>query len=270
MEEDWEVILVEQGISHKKSIERIAWDSGLDIHYHFLKHPSMTHARNVGVVHAKGEYVLFLDDDVVARPNLIKHHIKNFKDSNVVATCGRVITKGQDIEAHRRDTARITLFGTFTDGYSSAIKQEVDTVAGCNMCWRSDVLVRIGGFDENFTGNALREESDVSLRAKKAGYRIIFEPKAVVDHIREESGGARKTEGRMQWYFDFFSNETYFFLKHRPHYFLPVMLLLRWEWMLRCMFGFGREVSLRSFVTPFKGIYNGIEKYRRFTYDHRN
>ena len=66
----------------------------------------------------------------------------------------------------------------------------------------------------------------------------------------------------MQWYFDFFSNETYFFLKHRPKVLLPIFWLTKIEWAIRCMFGFGREVSMRSVLTPFAGMADGVRKYR--------
>ena len=99
---------------------------------------------------------------------------------------------------------------------------------------------------------------------KSAGNKIIYEPTAVVEHHRAATGGARKSEGRLQWYFDFFSNETYFYLKHRPHILLPIFWLTKIEWAGRCMFGFGREVSVRSLSTPFAGMVDGVRKYGTF------
>jgi len=126
-----------------------------------------------------------------------------------------------------------------------------------NIFWESD------GFDERFTA-AIREESDLALRIKKIGYRVVFDPTAVVTHMRESSGGGRKTEGRMAWYYHFLSNETYFFLKHFNKLFFPIFLMTRMNWILRCMFGFGREVSIRSMTTPFLGIKDGFRKYKEF------
>ena len=118
--------------------------------------------------------------------------------------------------------------------------------------------------DEQFTGNAIRLESDLSLRAKKLGYKILFEPTAVVIHHRAPTGGARKSEGRLQWYLDYFSNETYFYLKHRPKILVIVFWITKLNWVIRCMFGIGREVSFRSFYTPFAGMIDGVRKYRSF------
>lgn len=257
----FEVLVVEQGETNKASFEKQVKEAGMKLRYFLLKKRSTAKAMNTGVAKAKGDYVLFLDDDVTVDSNIIEAHVKNFVYPKVGATVGRIITNGQKIEPERIDTGKITWLGSFTDGFSSTVRQEVDTVIGCNTCWRKDVYVQLGGMDERFTGNALRLESDLSLRAKNAGYTIIFEPRAVVHHHRAEIGGARKSEGRIEWYKDFFSNETYFFLKHRPKVLLPLFLCTKTLWVLRCMFGFGREVSVRSMVTPAAGVIEGIKKY---------
>lgn len=165
---------------------------------------------NLGVSKAKGEYVLFLDDDVTVTSGFIKYHGENFKDTRVAATVGRVLNSHESIHVYQGETGRVNWLGSFTDGFDSTLKQEVDTVIGCNTMWRKSIYTQFGGIDEQFTGNALRLESDLSLRARKYGYKIIFEPKALVYHHRAITGGARKSEGRLAWYADFFSNETYF------------------------------------------------------------
>jgi GT2 family glycosyltransferase len=259
-----EVIVIEQGEKNEKEVGQIALRGKLNLHYIYLPKASMTHARNVGAKVAKGKYLLFLDDDVIPKKGLLEQHLKHFSDRSVAATTGRVVTGGEPEDVDNRYVGRVGYFGQVSGGFSSTIAQEVDTVVGCNMCWRKDVYKKLGGVDERFTGNAIREETDLSLRAKKAGYKIIFEPKAEVTHVRADEGGARKTEGRLRWYFDFFSNQTYFFLKHRPNIVLPVFLCTKISWAIRCIFGFGREVSLRSMMTPWMGILNGIQKYVQY------
>ncbi len=261
---NFEVIVVEQGESHivyfKKLVKRFSFK------YFLLKNISTPKAMNLGVEKAKGDYILFFDDDVTVTPRIIDFHVGNFVNPNVAATVGRVLTDGQKVESGKWNVGRITWLGFFTDGFSSTVRQHVDTVIACNTCWRKDVYQKIGGMDERFSGNALRLESDLSLRAKKAGYDLIFEPRAVVNHHRARIGGARKSEGRIQWYKDFFSNETYFFLKHFSNILLPFFIFTKIDWALKCMFGFGREVSWRSIITPFVGIIEGTKKY----YDYRS
>ena len=256
-----EVIIVEQGENNGETYKKSAKEYSIPLIYSFQKTLSTSHAKNKGAGQARGKYLIFYDDDVVVENNAIQNIIKNFSDKTIGGVAGRVVDNGKTEETKRTDTGRISVFGSFSDGFSSKIRQDVDTVIGCNAGWRKDIFEIVGGFDEEFTGNAMREESDLSLRVKKLGYRIIFDPTATIIHIREPHGGARKADDRLYWYFHFFSNETYFFLKHRSLFLFPVFLLTRVSYILRCMFGFGREVSPRSFLVPMKGIVDGLGKY---------
>jgi GT2 family glycosyltransferase len=261
-EKNIEVIVVEQGDNEAAIYRKIAKQCSFPFTYIFQKTASTSKAKNIGAKHAKGKYLIFYDDDVILQKDAIKNIIKNFSNPTIGGVAGRVVDKGRKEEARRTDVGRISLLGSFSDGFSSTIRQEVDTVIGCNAAWRKDIFKKTGGFDEKFTGNAMREESDLSLRIKKLGYRIVFDPSAAVVHMREPHGGARKADDRFYWYFHFFSNETYFFLKHRSIWLFPFFLLTRISYILRCMFGFGREVSIRSILTPWKGIKNGVDKYK--------
>lgn len=268
MKSDTELIIVEQGERNEKKIRNFVQSRKINLHYIYIPTPGIAYAINIGIRRAKGEYIFIFDDDVVLKPGCINAHLTNFDSPKVAASVGRVITNGQRLEPDRCDTARISWLGMCSDGFSSKVRQTVDTVIACNTCWRKNIFRNLGGIDEQFTGSALRFETDLSLRIKKAGYSIIFDPKAEVMHMREEKGGARKSEGRIRWYFDFFSNETYFFLKHKTPALLPLFLVTKASLAIRCMFGFGREVSIRSIMTPLYGIIDGIRKERRL-YENR-
>lgn len=259
-----ELIVVEQGSDNYLRISSHFSEIEAKVTYLFLKKPSLTRARNMGINASKGKIVIFLDDDVIANENLVSNHLKNYKNEQIGGVVGRVITKNQKIEVKNYNVGKINILGSFSDGYSSNIMQEVDTVIGCNHSWRKDVLIKVGGFDEKFTGNAIREDSDISLRIKKQNYIIMFDPSCEVIHERAETGGSRKNENRVKWYFDFFSNETYFFLKHRPKILFPIMIIIKFKWFIRSFFGIKRGVSFKlSLITPFTGILDGIYKYKK-------
>lgn len=260
-----EIIIVEQGENNRKDYPAILHTFPAKWTYVYEKHKGTSIAKNRGAKTAKGTYLVFFDDDVVVQKGCIAHLVANLSDATIGIVGGRVLTPGQKIEKNREDVGEISVLSGFSDGFSSTIRQDVDTIIGCNMAVRKNVFDKVGGFDRKFEG-AFREESDLCLRIKNLNFRILFEPEAVVTHMREPSGGARKTEGRLNWYHMFFTNETYFFLKHRPLCLFPVFLLTRISYILRCMFGFGREVSVRSMKTPFLGIFDGIKNY----YDYRH
>jgi GT2 family glycosyltransferase len=258
---DIEVVVVEQGDNNGKVLNALARLIHIPFQYIFQKEISTSKAKNRGVSVSLGKFLIFYDDDVILQENAIGNIIKNFSDRRVGGVCGRVIDPGRRTEKSRVHVGKISILSSFSDGFSSDIRQEIDTVIGCNAAWKKDVFEKVGGFDEQFSGNAMREESDLSLRIKKIGYKIIFDPTAPVVHLREPHGGARKADDRLSWYFHYFSNETYFFLKHRTNILLPLFLLTRSSSILRCMFGFGREVSIQSLLVPIRGIRDGIRKY---------
>lgn len=259
-----EIIIIEQEINNVKEVASFAKLHHLPITYIHSLTMGTVHALNLGIAKAKGDVIVFFDDDCVVHKGCVVQHLKNYTDSDVACVVGRIYTQGQPVESSCRNVGTIRFWGKFNGGYSSSIRQDIDAAIGCNMSVRKLALDKIGGIDEGFTGPALRYESDLSLRLKHTGFRVVFDPTAIVTHLRAGTGGTRKTEGRLRWFYNFFSNETYFFLKHRPGWAVPIILLTRWEYIGRCMFGFGREVSLRSMITPFAGMADGVRKYKTF------
>lgn len=257
---DFEIIVVDQSDKKFSKKEEFLKKHSAKIRYFSFSPPNAAAARNFGAKKAKGEILLFLDDDVECESNLLKSHFKNYEDKKVGAVVGRIVTVGQKEEPERKNVGRITKWGKFTGGWSSKIKQEIFDAITCNASWRKSVFEEIGGFDENFSG-PIREDSDLAIRTQKAGWKIIFEPEAQLTHLRAESGGFRKTEGRLKWYFGFFKSETYFAKKWIKWYWWSVFWLIRWQWFLRCMFG--RERSWRSVITPFLGMKEGIKAFLR-------
>lgn len=254
-----EIVVVDQSSQHftKKEIFYKRYKNRFRLFR--LGKPNFTRALNLGIQKARGEILLFLDDDILADEKLLFGHLDNYKDNKLVGAVGRVLTEGQEEEPDYLGVGKVSIWGSVAGGYSSKIRQEVGNVVGCNVSFRKTNLVEVGGFDENFVGNALRNETDLALRIKKRERKLIFDPEALVIHNRALTGGCRKDENRLGWYHDYFHNETYFFLKHFPAWRWPIFWLLRWQWFVKAMFG--RGVSWRSLVTPWKGIYDGVKTF---------
>lgn len=69
---------------------------------------------------------------------------------------------------------------------------EVDHHEACNLAVRRDLLESIGGFDEIYTGVGDYNESDVSFKIRKLGYKILFNPKAKIFHLTSRDGVYKK------------------------------------------------------------------------------
>lgn len=64
-------------------------------------------------------------------------------------------------------------------------EQDVDWITGACMLVRRDVIRQVGGFDEGYF--MYSEELDLCRRIKEAGWRIVYQPAAVVVHHESQS-----------------------------------------------------------------------------------
>lgn len=252
---DFEVIVVDQTETHlPDTADRL---SELKEKIELITEPvkSLPHARNVGVAHASGEIILFVDDDIIPKPGLLSAHASRYSDPKVGGVGGRILAASDEGKPEPERVVSITPWGAFNDYFYATHAEEVATVRGANMSFRREVYIKAGGFDENYIGNAMREETDFSFRVRNLGYQLVFEPKAEVFHLLTPAGGARSGD-QVGRYRTFFRNNTYFFLRH----FNPLLLPIFWLTLAKQFFG----CILRfSPVAPFQGTLDAFGDYRR-------
>jgi GT2 family glycosyltransferase len=159
----------------------------------------MTTARNEALLHVSGDIVAFVDDDANVHPRWSLGLRDAFSDPSVGAVAGRTLNghsgeaiDGVDAIGRMLDNGELT--GYFAADPGSVI--EVDHGIGANMSFRREVLAELGGFRDDFRGvGGVREDTDVFLRVRALGRRVVFAPAATVDHV-----GAPHVKGRR---FDF-------------------------------------------------------------------
>jgi GT2 family glycosyltransferase len=159
------------GILHNFAYEVIVVEEG-----------SLSHKRNVGWGLAKGDYVLFLDDDNVIIADTIGNLVEAFIDSNV----GIAAAVACDVWSMRvvDGGAKRWLLSGFQHGLYIQRKRRdlpgipypVHEVANAFMV-RRNLPFR---FDEQFPMDM--DEADLCLRVRKAGYKVVYVPRAVVFH----------------------------------------------------------------------------------------
>lgn len=220
---DYETIVVDQSPSHRPETEEFLRRHAGRIRHVRLRHPSVTAACNAGARLAAGELLVFLDDDVrIPDPRFLATHAACYGDDSIGVVAGRV-KDARGGPAHPYDPRSADRWwGWYYTTWDHDQRADVVTAPGANMSCRRSLFVRLGGFDERFTGNAVRFENDFCLRALAAGYRVLFEPTASVLHQYESEGGHDNrhlfgtSDASHHWYENYFRNMTYMTVKHMP------------------------------------------------------
>jgi len=260
--ENFEILVVDQTQEENIKLNNLTVGSAARLKYFRLDKEGICLAKNYGIKKAKGEIIIFLDDDVeIKNPDFIKYHVANYLNPEIGGVGGRVIDK--NIRLNRQQTGlvcRVTKTGRVYPNADSDFKQEINAPRGGNVSYRKKYIEEIGGFDERFIGNAMREETDFSLRIFKNGHKIIFEPKADLVHLGVGRGGSRQKD-RLDWYFDFFHNETLFFLKHFPKIYFPILLFRKLRPIVACMAWYG-YLRPKALMTPWRGFMAGYRSYK--------
>src|SRR5690606_24737425 len=94
----FELIVVDQTTAPSGAYRRRLADlrAQFDFVYLTLPAPSLTFARNVGVQQAKGDLIIFIDDDVQLEPDFVEAHVRAFADPAVAGVAGRVLDQKYD------------------------------------------------------------------------------------------------------------------------------------------------------------------------------
>lgn len=175
---------------------------------------SMVKARNIGLHHAKGDVVAYVDDDAVVCEDWLKYILEPYGDEIVGGVGGRVIPSGRGemsyVPAKHNAIGKVFENGLVLGNFDIPIENpiEVDTLIGCNMSFRRELLLKVQGFDERFRGSCFREDTDISLRVKSLKSKLIYHPKATIRH---------KFKGKAvdnRWFYYTIYNHTYFYLKN--------------------------------------------------------
>lgn len=193
------------------------------VHYLHLDQKGLPNARNEGMVRTRGEILLFLDDDVILlHPRFLDAHLAPYADPAVGGVTGRIVERS--VRPNASDTASHLSPGgrTITNLWGTKAR-EIETLKGANMSYRRTACVQVGGFDRQYTGTALLEDSDYSTRIAQAAWRLRYEPDAELIHLSAPSGGVRVEDASRYEYWRFRAT-AYFMLKHRGPTHFPLFL----------------------------------------------
>jgi GT2 family glycosyltransferase len=213
---DWELWIVDQsGPGQRAANESFLGDlADARIQYLHLDVKGLPNARNEGLARVTAPIVLFLDDDVILLTDrFLDAHLDAYADARVGGVTGRCVERS--VRPNVAGTAGHLSWGgrTLTNLWGTE-PGEIGGLKGANMSYRMEAARQVGGFDRNYTGTALLEDSDYSHRVRVAGWMLRFEPAAELVHLSAPSGGVR-VEDRARAETWRFRNTGYFVARHR-------------------------------------------------------
>ncbi|HOS83119.1 MAG TPA: glycosyltransferase [Methanolinea sp.] len=226
---NYEIIIVDSTEKIPNELQEYIQENNKKILYIKTKKEGPGAARNIGIQASKGDIIIFIDDDIIPFSNFIENHIKNYQNEEIGGVGGRVLPKFAKSNIESKKIGKIRFDGKIISNFSLNFKTEVDHVYGCNMSFRKNILMKIGGFSTDFSGNAYFEETDISIRVRKEGYKLIFDPEATVIHLSAEEGGVRVDTFR-EWVYNYLHNYVILLKKHFDPLILPIFLARHFLW----------------------------------------
>jgi glycosyltransferase involved in cell wall biosynthesis len=186
-DQGYEILIVDNCPSDQSTFELVGRYP--QIRYVHEPIPGLDSARNRALIEAQGQVVAFTDDDAIVDQGWLQALLENFEDPTVAVVTGITLPAELDTEAQRWFEA--------TNGFARGFVREVyesDTLlplaagrvgAGVNMAIQRSTVHEIGLFDVALDGGTLSRsggDQEFFFRTLSRGYRIVYEPRALVWH----------------------------------------------------------------------------------------
>jgi GT2 family glycosyltransferase len=185
---------------------------------------------NLGAKIAKGDYLLFLNNDTVVTPNSLSELLSTILSDSNIAICQSFLLKmNGDVDSS----------GDFIDSLGRAFssreknphfKNILSARAAC-MLTRKEIFFELDGFDEIFFVSF--EDVDLGWRANILGYSVVLSPKSLVYHL----GGQTIKKFKQQIQFHSVKNSLIIRLTNfELFYSFKSIMLLFFVSFMRCFF----------------------------------
>lgn len=192
---EWEVLVVDNNSSDQTAqvVQEFSRRYPGRFRYLFEPRQGLSQARNAGVQAARGDILVFTDDDVTFEAGWLQSLTSELADGAWAGAGGRILRKWTcpppEWLSIQGPYERMS-FPVFTFDKGTAQGELDDFAAGANMAYRKEVFEKYGGFrtDLGRCGDGLLagEEVEFARRLRAAGERLRYEPSAVVYHPVED------------------------------------------------------------------------------------
>ncbi len=174
---NFEVVIVDDG-----SRDRTAEISADFPQFRLIRQSNkgLSYARNVGLHAARGEIIAYTDSDCVVDPHWLMLMVRSMMENNFDGCGGPNYAPHEDgwIEASCAASPGAPC-------HVLVAEDRAEHLAGCNMVFTKAALLKVGGFDPQFTNAG--DDVDICWRLLDLGMKLGFAPAAFVWHFRRNT-----------------------------------------------------------------------------------
>jgi glycosyltransferase involved in cell wall biosynthesis len=153
-------------------------------------------ARNTGVREARTDFVACLDADVVPRPDWLEVLGSNLAAGRFDGACGNLLETVDRTLADRWRRLHMQ------QGWGDERDENPDFLFGNNGLYRRQALLDAGLYDESCRTNG--EDVTLCANLKRNAARLVYDPRAVCEHLREDT---MRSICRTYWNYHFFDQD---------------------------------------------------------------
>jgi len=164
------------------------------IRYYYEPEPGLLSGRHKGALKAKGDILVFIDDDIIADAGWLNAIVRTFEDPTVHLVGGPSLPKYETappewLEIFWFRNGAVSTCGSLSlqDQGSKIIEVDPTWVWGLNFAIRKSTLFETGGFHPDSIPKHLQRfqgdgETGLSLKIRQRGLKAVYQPEALVYH----------------------------------------------------------------------------------------
>ena len=175
----YEVVVVDDGSTDGtiNLLQKLSENTNINLKFLYQENKGPGAARNHGIKFSNGDIICFMDSDCIADPKWIEAHVRSYTEKDIGGVGGSVLPYDAS-----------SLISRYADLYEYQLRvfknNLLKYVNTSNASFRRSVLEVVNGFDENII---YTEDKDLSIRVRKAGYKLKFSEDAIIFHKHRRS-----------------------------------------------------------------------------------